>query len=460
MSVLQERRYKEVTPEETVAKVKKILDEIGIEVEEKWTDKSSVDTYSLRICIKGSDVGQNGKGMTREFAMASGYAEFLERLQNGLFRFRMEKPTEELPFINVPDEKYFSIDEYIGKDNSYLQNILKQNSKENKTDKEKKEYLKEVLNGEYMDQNNKKYTYRIKCYTRTVDIITFYNKSFFEKNCIIDYEKYKWHPNLFLEIKAIDGNDSALARYDASQNRIVKLNYENYFPYSQVPKNVGQKMTIEALLEKSDKAPLVIIKGCAGTGKTFQTLAVALEKTLEQHSEYNQILITSPTETVGQENLGFLPGDIEEKYNPHLGGIRDNLRILLSSKKDSSGKEKNSSKTAENKVNALFSKGIIQIQPIGFLRGRTIVDTIFIIDETQNIDPHDIKSIVSRAGKGSKFVFLGDPSQIDNPHLNENYNGLVYISEKMKGNDLAWQVTLTESESVRSDLAKLATIIL
>ena len=159
MSVLQERRYKEVTPEETVAKVKKILDEIGIEVEEKWTDKSSVDTYSLRICIKGSDVGQNGKGMTREFAMASGYAEFLERLQNGLFRFRMEKPTEELPFINVPDEKYFSIDEYIGKDNSYLQNILKQNSKENKTDKEKKEYLKEVLNGEYMDQNNKKYTY-------------------------------------------------------------------------------------------------------------------------------------------------------------------------------------------------------------------------------------------------------------------------------------------------------------
>lgn len=159
MSVLQERRYKEVTPEETVAKVKKILDEIGIEVEEKWTDKSSVDTYSLRICIKGSDVGQNGKGMTREFAMASGYAEFLERLQNGLFRFRMEKPTEELPFINVPDEKYFSIDEYIGKDNSFLQNILKQNGKENKTDKEKKEYLKEVLNGEYMDQNNKKYTY-------------------------------------------------------------------------------------------------------------------------------------------------------------------------------------------------------------------------------------------------------------------------------------------------------------
>ena len=328
------------------------------------------------------------------------------------------------------------------------------------------------LNAQYLDiqcENFKEdifpslkeqYTGRIKCYARTVDIITFYNKSFFEKNCIIDYEKYKWHPNLFLEIKGIDGNDSALARYDASQNRIVKLNYENYYPYSQAPKNVGQKMAIEALLEKSDKSPLVIIKGCAGTGKTFQTLAVALEKTLEQNSEYNQILITSPTETVGQENLGFLPGDIEEKYNPHLGGIRDNLRILLSSKKDSSGKEKNSSKTAENKVNALFSKGIIQIQPIGFLRGRTIVDTIFIIDETQNIDPHDIKSIVSRAGKGSKFVFLGDPSQIDNPHLNENYNGLVYISEKMKGNDLAWQVTLTESESVRSDLAKLATIIL
>ena len=125
MSDLQERRYKEVKPEDTVKKIKKILEELGIDVEEDWTDRSSVDTYSLRICIKGSDVGQNGKGMTKEFAMASGYAEFLERLQNGLFRFRMEKPTKELPFINVPDEKHFSVDEFIDKKNSFFRKYIR-----------------------------------------------------------------------------------------------------------------------------------------------------------------------------------------------------------------------------------------------------------------------------------------------------------------------------------------------
>ena len=98
MSNLQKRRYKEVTPAETVKKLKKLLDELGIEVEEKWSDKSSVDTYSLRITIKGTDIGQNGKGMTKEFAMASAYAEFFERFQNGIFRFRIEKTTKELPF--------------------------------------------------------------------------------------------------------------------------------------------------------------------------------------------------------------------------------------------------------------------------------------------------------------------------------------------------------------------------
>lgn len=159
MSDLQERRYKEIKPEETVKKIKKILEELGIEVEENWTDRSSVNTYSLRICIKGSDVGQNGKGMTKEFAMASGYAEFLERLQNGLFRFRMEKPTKELPFINVPDEKYFSINEYINKRNSFLESILYKNGKNNKTEKEQKEFLRKILNAEYMDKNNKTYTY-------------------------------------------------------------------------------------------------------------------------------------------------------------------------------------------------------------------------------------------------------------------------------------------------------------
>ena len=153
MSELQNRRYKEVAPEETVKKLKGLLEKLGIEVEEKWSNESSVETYSLRIHIKGTDMGQNGKGMTREFAMASGYAEFFERLQNGMFRFRMEKPTEELPFVTAPDEKHLSVEDALGiKDNngeirnSFFENILKQNGKESATKEEKVEYIKEILN--------------------------------------------------------------------------------------------------------------------------------------------------------------------------------------------------------------------------------------------------------------------------------------------------------------------------
>ena len=146
MSKLQERRYKEVSPEETVKKLKDLLEKLGIEVEEKWSKESSVGTYSLRICIKGTDIGQNGKGMTKEFAMASGYAEFFERLQNGMMRFRMEKTTEEIPFINSPDEKYLNSEELMQGNNSFFENILKQNGKENLSKKEQIDYIKEILN--------------------------------------------------------------------------------------------------------------------------------------------------------------------------------------------------------------------------------------------------------------------------------------------------------------------------
>ena len=157
MSELRQRRYKDAEPAETVKKLKNLLKELGIDVEEKWSKESSVGTFSLRICIKGTDIGQNGKGMTREFAMASGYAEFFERMQNGMLRFRMEKPTKELPFANVPDEKHLQIEEVLGANfknsgeiqNSFVQNILKQNGKENATKEEKIEYLKPMLKEEY-----------------------------------------------------------------------------------------------------------------------------------------------------------------------------------------------------------------------------------------------------------------------------------------------------------------------
>ena len=146
MSELQNRRYKEVSPEETVEKLKGLLKKLGIEVEEKWIDESSVGTYSLRICIKDTNIGQNGKGMTREFAMASGYAEFFERFQNGMFRFRIEKPTKEIPFSYAPDEKILSVEELMKDTNSFLKNIVLENKKESTTKEQQIEYINHVLN--------------------------------------------------------------------------------------------------------------------------------------------------------------------------------------------------------------------------------------------------------------------------------------------------------------------------
>lgn len=295
------------------------------------------------------------------------------------------------------------------------------------------------------------YTGRIECYTSDIELQDFFNWGKMSITEIYDFDRIEWFPNLFLVIMTGSGR-SALGRYNGEY--IVKLNHINEHPYGITPKNSGQRMMLEALMEDYEKAPLVIIKGGAGTGKTYQSLAVALQKTTEE-SIYSQILVSSPVQTIGQERIGFLPGDIDEKFAPHLGGIKDNVRLLINNRKYPDPKDKTPSKYREN-GEFFFETGKIQVQPIGFLRGRTIVDTIFIIDETQNISPDDIKSIVSRAGQGSKFIFLGDPTQIDNPILNEQFNGLVYLSEKMKGDPLAWQITLSDDESVRSVLAKTA----
>ena len=248
-----------------------------------------------------------------------------------------------------------------------------------------------------------------------------------------------------IEMKSKTTSKSALGIF--KNGKIVALTHQGRNPYGITPKNVGQRFMLEALLD--DDYPLVIIKGNAGTGKTFCALASGLEG--HNQKKYSRILVTrSVTAT---EQYGYLPGDIDEKLSPYLAGIKDNLSILS----QTSGKSKGG---GQKDGSHFFSQGIVQIQAIGFLRGRSIVDSYFIIDETQNIEPDTIKSIVTRAGEGSKFIFLGDPTQIDNPNLNERYNGLVYLSEKMKGNPLCAQISLLDNESVRSKLAREAAKLL
>ena len=270
---------------------------------------------------------------------------------------------------------------------------------------------------------------------------------------IYQYGAFEWFENEFLFINSENG--TAIGRY--TNEKIVPLVYSKRLPSGCKALNIEQCMLWECLLAPPEIAPLVIVKGAAGTGKTYCSIAMALEKLRGYSNDelYDQILVATPTITVSNESIGYLPGDIDDKVGPYLGGVMDNLKAIF--------REKNSELTnTQLKENAreLFERGFIEIQPIGFLRGRTIPRTAFIIDETQNISPSDIHDIVTRAAKGSKFIFLGDPDQINNPNLNTRYNGLVFLSEKMKGSAFCWQITLNSKKSIRSDLAQEALKIL
>lgn len=308
----------------------------------------------------------------------------------------------------------------------------------------------ERLKDEVFPKLDEQYTGRATIQTSDENLNLFYKQGYIEIDSIFNNAEIEFVNNKFFVITS--ESKSALGIF--KEGKIVKLKYQNKYPYNIKPKNVGQKFMLEALLD--EKFPLVIIKGNAGTGKTFCTLAAGLQET-EENKKYSRIMVTrSVTAT---EQYGFLPGDIEEKLSPYLAGIKDNLSILIhGSKKINSYYKDNMAIYEDGSI--YFEKGIIQIQAIGFLRGRSIVDTYFIIDETQNIEPDVIKSIVTRAAKGSKFIFLGDPTQVDNPNLTERYNGLIYLSEKMKGNSMCAQITLEDNESVRSDLAREAAKIL
>lgn len=304
----------------------------------------------------------------------------------------------------------------------------------------------ESFKDETFPRLTEQYTGRGEIFTRDDVIDSFYQNGFIETNDIFNNTEIEFIENKFFVITSPQ-NKSALGIF--RNNKLVKLNHQEEHPYDVRAKNVGQKFMLEALLD--DNCPLVVIKGNAGTGKTFCTLAAGLQRT--EKDVYSRILVTrSVTAT---EQYGFLPGDIEEKLSPYLAGIKDNLSILVNG-----SKKRGTNDVTFEDGRYFFEKGIVQIQAVGFLRGRSIVDTYFIIDETQNIEPDVIKSIVTRAGEGSKFIFLGDPTQIDNPNLNERYNGLVYLSEKMKGNPMCTQVSLSDDESVRSDLAREAAKIL
>ena len=308
----------------------------------------------------------------------------------------------------------------------------------------------------FVPEYDNQYTGRMEVFVSPEKLQEFFSKKTLEVGVLLKYDEEleiysipSLYTNQFLIIHSIENpKQTALGRYDGKN--VVPLYNKESKPLGIVPKNVGQRFMLEALTLDAIKAPLVIVKGPAGTAKTLFSLAVGLQKILQDNSEhYRRILICRPSVTMDEE-IGFLPGTEQEKISPFMRPIFDNLEILVES--DEKERYKNEKQLSE-KIKDLFDKKIITTEAVAYLRGRSIVKNWVIIDEAQNLSPKQVKAIITRVGEGTKLILIGDPEQIDHPFLDSRSNGLCYASEKMKGSELCYQITLKYDECERSPLA-------
>jgi PhoH-like ATPase len=232
------------------------------------------------------------------------------------------------------------------------------------------------------------------------------------------------------------------ARYDASRGRIVLVKSRE--AYGIRPRNDEQKFALDACLDP--KIQLVSLTGGAGTGKTLLALASALE----QERDFDQIILSRPTVILGNQDIGYLPGDQKTKMSPYLQPLMDNLNVIKAQFRPSSKEAL--------KIEGLLKDEKLVISPLAYIRGRSLGKAFFIIDEAQNLTPHEIKTIITRAGEGTKMVFTGDIFQIDQPYLDQWSNGLTHLGEKMTGQKLFQHVFLRKGE--RSELSEIAAKLL
>jgi PhoH-like ATPase len=252
------------------------------------------------------------------------------------------------------------------------------------------------------------------------------------------FELESLHPNEYLILK--NGQRSALGVYDSGTQAIRRV--ERINAYGIAPRNAEQTFALDALL--NNNIQLVTITGKAGTGKTLLALAAALQN----RKHYRQIFMARPVVPLSNKDLGFLPGDIQSKLDPYMQPLFDNLGVLRMH--ESSGTRAGIAKLLEEEK--------LVISPLAYIRGRSLVKIFFIVDEAQNLTPHEIKTIITRAGEGTKIVFTGDIYQIDHPYLDSLSNGLSHLIEKMKGQRLYAHINLEKGE--RSELADLASNLL
>jgi PhoH-like ATPase len=260
------------------------------------------------------------------------------------------------------------------------------------------------------------------------------------------------HPNMFFEVIATEDHDMrALARV-RPDGKVVEINRNLDAIFGVQARNREQRMALELLLDP--QVNLVTLVGQAGTGKTLLALAAALYHVLQQHT-YDRILVSRPIVPLGKD-IGFLPGDKEEKLSHWMGPIFDNLSFLLRQPGNTPAnlQKKGGKISSQDRVHQLMNDDIIELEALTYIRGRSISRQYMIIDEAQNLTPHEVKTVVSRAGDGTKVVLTGDPYQIDNPYLDASSNGLTYAAERLKELPMHGHITLQTSE--RSELAAAA----
>jgi PhoH-like ATPase len=253
------------------------------------------------------------------------------------------------------------------------------------------------------------------------------------------------HANEYLTLKDETGK-SALTKWDKAQAKAVPVKKLREGVWGIKPRNKEQHFALDLLL--NDDVKLVTLVGKAGTGKTLLAIAAGLQKVTEDQV-FSKLLVSRPIFPLGRD-IGYLPGTIEEKLNPWMQPIYDNLELLLGLNK--------SDKKEGRSYAELVDLGFVEIEPLTYIRGRSLPNVYMIVDEAQNLTPHEIKTIVTRAGEGTKIILTGDPYQIDHPYLDSSNNGLTTVAERFKNEGIAGHVILTKGE--RSPLAELATHIL
>lgn len=247
-------------------------------------------------------------------------------------------------------------------------------------------------------------------------------------------------PNEYMILRNLQ--KSVLAYYHPGQEKILRVLKENC--YGIKPRNAEQTFAIHALVNPDTL--LVTLSGKAGTGKTLLALAAALRV----RREFNQIYLSRPIIPLSNKDMGFLPGTIEAKLDPYMQPLYDNLNVI---------KNQFSPTDREyQRIGEMLEQQKLNISPLAYIRGRSLEKIFFIVDEAQNLTPHEVKTIITRAGQGTKVVFTGDPHQIDTPYLDAQSNGLTYLIDKMKGQDIYAHVLLEKGE--RSALAELASNLL